>query len=62
MHITLDLLPGDLFTDAAEKAYGLAVREKHSVDFKFNGVIFIAVPASVGGEKNLMKLCEVGEI
>lgn len=56
MHVTLDLLPGDNFTKAAERAYDLAVRDRHSVDFKFNGVIFVVVPASVEGEKNLMQI------
>lgn len=60
MHITLDLLPGDDFTKAAEQAYSLALGERHSVDFKFNGVLFVAVPASVEGKKNLVQLgCEV---
>lgn len=54
MHITIDLLPGDNFTTTSEQAYDLALNGGHSVDFIFNGVLFVVVPISVDGKKNIV--------
>lgn len=56
MHITLTPLPGDDFGTVALSAYRRALVNKESVDFRFNGVLFVVVPVAIDGMINEERL------